>query len=298
MAADVDVGEALCMAAYSADLDELRRLVRVDGADVNHGDANARTAMHLAAAVGSLDAVRILVELGANVSAIDAFGGRPLDDARRHKHHEIERFLLSLDALAGTCAFSGSAAAVAKLCEAASMGNAAELRRLVQQEHLAIDASNYDKRTALHVAASEGRLTAVMALVQELGARLSPVDASDATPLDEAIRAQHGAVAAYLRSHGAISLQNGQLNRLEPVAAGVVGAAGGGSVEGRDAPGGTHGPASGTDSGRVDGGGAAGKVASRGVMALQSDGDEARLLPRQGEPPRAPSAFHHGFRCP
>lgn len=53
--------------------------------DVNGQDYDGRTALHIAASVGNVEAVKILVENGANVNVLDCWGGRPLDDAIRKK---------------------------------------------------------------------------------------------------------------------------------------------------------------------------------------------------------------------
>ena len=99
-----------------------------------------------------------------------------------------------------------SVAAAAAMCQSACACNADELRRLVGEEKLFVDACDYDQRTALHLSASEGHLPVVQLLVEELGCRHSPVDRWEATPLDGAVRSGHTAVAAYLRSIGAVAL--------------------------------------------------------------------------------------------
>ena len=56
-------------------------------ATIDAGDYDLRTALHLAASEGNLDAVAFLVdEAGADPSPIDRWGGTPLDDARRTAH--------------------------------------------------------------------------------------------------------------------------------------------------------------------------------------------------------------------
>ena len=72
----------------------------------------------------------------------------------------------------------------------------ASLRRLVAQG-VPVHAQDYDKQTALHLAASEGQLDAVKYLVSH-GHPLSVRDRWLATPLDEAKREGHEEVAAYL----------------------------------------------------------------------------------------------------
>ena len=47
--------------------------------DVNAGDYDKRTALHLAAGEGHAGVVQLLCERGANVNIEDRWGGRPLD---------------------------------------------------------------------------------------------------------------------------------------------------------------------------------------------------------------------------
>eukprot|EP00966_Prymnesium_polylepis_P229785 5316879-Prymnesium_polylepis.1 len=57
-----------------------------------------------------------------------------------------------------------------------------------------------DKRTAIHLAASEGNLEVVKFLVDEAGIDPSPEDRWGGTPLDDAKRQSHTAVMEYLKS--------------------------------------------------------------------------------------------------
>lgn len=197
----------LCTAAYMGDVDTLRQLVQSNGISINSADYDKRTPLHLGASEGHLNLVELMVNtMDAYHSPLDRFGGTPLDDAIRHKHHEVERFLRSTGAVHGTTAVMMSVAAAAELCQNACAGNTAELLRLVREERIFVDACDYDKRTALHLAASEGHLSVVKLLVDDLGCRHSPVDRWEATPLDDAVRSGHNAVAAFLRSVGAVAL--------------------------------------------------------------------------------------------
>lgn len=47
--------------------------------DINTGDYDKRTALHLAAGEGHADVIQLLCERGANVNVEDRWGGRPLD---------------------------------------------------------------------------------------------------------------------------------------------------------------------------------------------------------------------------
>ena len=88
------------------------------------------------------------------------------------------------------------------LCDAAARSDTAALRTIVKAGG-AIDLGDYDKRTALHLAASEGLLIVVQCLIEELNAFHSPTDRWDNTPLDDALRHRHQPVISYLEALGA-----------------------------------------------------------------------------------------------
>ena len=209
LTANADPSAALCGAAAHSDSDKLRQLAGQGGVDINQGDYDKRTALHLAASEGLLQVVQVLVdELGANPSVVDRWGGTPLDDAVRSGHAEVAAFLQSRNASIGltSTAVTATVDPSAALCSAAARGDSDMLRLLVSQG-LNIDQGDYDKRTALHLAASEGLLQVVKVLVDELGANPSVVDRWGGMPLDDAIRGESAQVASFLHSRGA-SLQS------------------------------------------------------------------------------------------
>ena len=61
-------------------------LVPVPSVDINAGDYDKRTALHVAASQGHAHVVEFLCLKGANVNIEDKMGYRPLDDAVRYKH--------------------------------------------------------------------------------------------------------------------------------------------------------------------------------------------------------------------
>lgn len=60
---------------------------------MNFRDYDRRTALHVASSEGRLDVVKYLVSKGAKVNRSDRWGGSPLDDAHRHRHTEVAKYL-------------------------------------------------------------------------------------------------------------------------------------------------------------------------------------------------------------
>lgn len=166
---------AICEAASCGDSTTLRDIVRAGG-DINVGDYDKRTAMHLAASEGLLEMVTYLIdELKASHSPVDRWGGTPLDDALRHNHSTVVEFLVRSGASRGTNPDAAIDISSTALCDAASKGDVDTLRK-IRNAGGDVNVGDYDGRTAIHLAASEGRLAVVTMLVDELGAAHSPVD--------------------------------------------------------------------------------------------------------------------------
>lgn len=82
----------LIWTAFRGDIDGLSRLV-ASGIDVNQGDYDGRTALHLACSEGHDYIVRYLLSLGADPLVKDRWGATPLKDAKRAKHTKCTRLL-------------------------------------------------------------------------------------------------------------------------------------------------------------------------------------------------------------
>jgi len=86
------------------------------------------------------------------------------------------------------------------LCNAAANGDIAELTRLVQVCKADVNSSDYDRRTALHVAASAGNIKVVQWLVG-CGANLTLQDRWGSTALDEAKKGSFDDLVVFLSSN-------------------------------------------------------------------------------------------------
>ena len=82
----------LLFAATRNDVEGIRHLV-AKGVPINAGDYDLRTALHLAAAEGSLEVVKYLVSHGHPLFVRDRWGATPLDEAKREKRSSVYNFL-------------------------------------------------------------------------------------------------------------------------------------------------------------------------------------------------------------
>ncbi|KAH8098856.1 serine/threonine kinase [Aureococcus anophagefferens] len=191
--ADYDRRTALHLAAPRAsstasrrrgDVGGIRALL-ASGVDVNGGDYDKRTALHLAAAEGHADAVRFLIDEKAAIDVVDRWRGTPLRDAEDGNHLSVVALLRKHGA-----AETGRRPRASSAADALIDGGAD------------VTAGDYDKRTALHLAAAEGHVDAVRFLVDR-GANVDAVDRWHGTPLRDAEQGHHAAVVKLVRERGA-----------------------------------------------------------------------------------------------
>ena len=139
-----------------------------------------------------------LAKATANFNAKDRWGGTPLNDAIREGHLECASKIADLGGRLDLA--EGDAAS--KLCELAH-GSKMEELKIMLKSGVNANACDYDGRTCLHLAASEGN----QRIVEEL---LLPrwrvkIDAKDrwgGTPLTDALRGKHVEIARLLRKAG------------------------------------------------------------------------------------------------
>ena len=207
---------------------------------IHFRDYDRRTALHVAASEGHRDVVQYLVDHGAPVNRTDRWGGSPLDDAHRHRHTGVAKYLRarggrtgSLDLTANliAAAAAGDVEEVRMICAgdgdddpsappgaevmaddtSRSRGTVNDLNlsrgrraNLLEGESSDVDVNkgDYDQRTALHLAASEGHLDVVRFLLQR-GAKVNAQDRWGGRPLDDALQKGHERVVAALKERGA-----------------------------------------------------------------------------------------------
>ena len=201
-------GEAI-WAASNGNIRTLERLVS-EQRDLQNGDYDMRTPLHLASAEGQLEAVQFLLKQGVKPIP-DRWGGYGYFDAKNNNHKDVVKEFEKLDinytpathlvedpnGKTDKMATYDDELAVIELLFAAFENNVEGVRTLVAKG-VPVHAGDYDSRTALHLAAAEGCLEVVEYLVSH-GHPLFVRDRWGATPLDEAKREKRKSVINYLK---------------------------------------------------------------------------------------------------
>jgi hyperpolarization activated cyclic nucleotide-gated potassium channel 4 len=138
--------------------------------------------------------VELLLSAGANPNLTDNLGGCALREAVKENHTDIAELLVA--AGANLC-MSGDKLA-GRLCSLAAADDVDTLRRYIAAG-ADVNVGDYDRRTALHIAAAEGKLEVVALLVEVGGADIGVTDRWGATPGNEAERVGAAAVVEYLK---------------------------------------------------------------------------------------------------
>eukprot|EP00186_Timspurckia_oligopyrenoides_P000119 CAMPEP_0182443668 /NCGR_PEP_ID=MMETSP1172-20130603/2344_1 /TAXON_ID=708627 /ORGANISM="Timspurckia oligopyrenoides, Strain CCMP3278" /LENGTH=1106 /DNA_ID=CAMNT_0024639021 /DNA_START=28 /DNA_END=3348 /DNA_ORIENTATION=- len=196
------------------------------GVDVNGSDYDKRTPLHVAASECALSVLKLLLERGANVNVKDRWGSTPLDDAKREqillsqnddvveeqsheemvkKNREIIELLVKSGGVSNKQSHfgSGSSGDLGESGKDSDENEMLSMQMMVSIRNGSVDDVNkllerganvrfcdYDHRTALHIAASEGK-TEIAKLLIEKGALLDVRDRWASTPLHDAQRAGH-----------------------------------------------------------------------------------------------------------
>ena len=203
-----EIGELL-YAASEGDVAALESQANA-GTNIFEGDYDLRTAMHLAATEGQVNALEFLIQHAKkcdNTSAINAkdrWGGTPLSDAVANNNLQCVEVLKNAGATEGSSEHYKSVSKEAlntdnvsdtapQILFAAAEG---DLNTLVRCHSRGLDlhAADYDHRTALHLAASNGHLDCIKYLMARAKGSESIINAKDRfgnTPKDDTIRENH-----------------------------------------------------------------------------------------------------------
>ncbi|XP_052197957.1 potassium channel SKOR-like isoform X2 [Diospyros lotus] len=164
-------------AVYHGDLRQLKCLIRA-GADPNKADYDGRSPLHLSASKGYEDITLFLIQEGVDINISDNFGNTPLIEALKNGHDRVASLLVKEKASLGMDNAGGF------LCTLVAKGDSDFLRRILSNG-IDPNSKDYDHRTPLHVAASEG-LYLMAKMLLDAGASVFAKDRRGNTPLDEA----------------------------------------------------------------------------------------------------------------
>lgn len=227
----------LITAASEGNSEEVKTLLEFGSMDLNQGDYDHRTALHLAANEGHLEVVKLLCEAGADINVKDRWGEQPLDDAKKAKKNSAAIVNILSGAVVANSSIDQQAARMrdlkdqaakqttvslrdhhidegmtqlsirefamgCSLLHQAGLGNQLVLEQILLERPGLVNFRDYDRRTALHIAASEGHVHICQYLVQK-GARINRVDRWGGSPLDDAHRHRHAEVVKFFRDQGA-----------------------------------------------------------------------------------------------
>ena len=149
----------LLSAASRGNVDRVLSLLH-GGMSPSACDYDRRTALHVAASDGALEVVKVLIEEGASLNERDRFGHTPLDEAVAYQHASVAELLMFYNAEHGDLA-----RLEAQLITAAAANDLNAARALLSSG-VPATCFDYDRRTPLHLAVSEGHIEMAKLLLQ------------------------------------------------------------------------------------------------------------------------------------
>jgi ankyrin repeat protein len=191
-------------ASARGDMLAVEAILNTSEITTNSKDPLGRTPLHVAASEGRVQMVEYLMNLKADPTVKDKFGNTPFNDAVRSKHDAVVAVIKKFDSEI-LFKLAGNELGV-MMCQAAFSGRLDEMKRLVNNG-VDPNESDYDGRTAMHLAASEGNREILKYLVG-IKANIMCRDRFNGTPLEDAVRHHFDKpnmdkVQELLRDHGA-----------------------------------------------------------------------------------------------
>ncbi|KAL3893622.1 MAG: hypothetical protein SGPRY_014102, partial [Prymnesium sp.] len=166
------------------------------GVDVNETDYLGRTALHVAASTGRANMAKLLLSLDAKINKPDMWEHTPMMEAAHAAHSKLASMLQEHGAVLGL----NQTATFAKLCELTNEGNTSGMESLCRWG-ADVNAAGFDKRTALHLAATQGNILMVELLIA-YQADVNALDRWGCPPLRDALHSNNRNVALKLLSNG------------------------------------------------------------------------------------------------
>ena len=138
--------------------------------------------------------INALIAAKADINFKDRWGAAAMDEAVKHGHEAVIGVLRA----AGGALGKEPARLAGALCSLVYAGDTAAIKLYVMAG-APLDAGDYDKRVALHIAAAEGAVAEIEILLAA-GADPAVLDRWGATPLDEAKREKRARTVTLLQA--------------------------------------------------------------------------------------------------
>ncbi len=117
-----------------------------------------------------------------NINPLDLWGGTPLDDALRTKNWEIVEYLKSNDGV------QGNSTKNEEVIKYSNLGDLQAIKQLKRQ-NVNFNVSDDDKRTPLHLTASNSHMDVLQFMVEKCDiSNINVVDRWGGTAYDDAVR--------------------------------------------------------------------------------------------------------------
>lgn len=194
LAACLELMEHCSKGRYASVLQKLDQ-----GTPAQFADYDKRTPLHIASARGHLNVCILLLERGGTVGARDRWGRTPYSDAKSNRHEAVIDLLKQHGA---TEDMDMSTDVVSlQMLQYAAKGDLAAVRNCLVAGARATYA-DYDQRTPLHLACTEGHAN-IAELLLVNNADPAARDSLGRTAVDDAITNGHRAILRVLRQYGA-----------------------------------------------------------------------------------------------